>query len=76
MKATLTYTLPDELEKYEMAMNGIKYSCATSDFEQVLRTAYKHGYIGESEVVKMSGEEVLEALRERFFDCFSEINRG
>ena len=45
MKATLTFTLPDDEEQFEAAIDGHKYKAALWEVSQrVFRPARKHGY--------------------------------
>lgn len=48
MKVTLEYTLPEETDEYETAMNGLKYKMAFEEvWERLIRAAFKHGFSNE-----------------------------
>ena len=42
-KATLTFSLPEEREDYELCVNAGKIVCAVSDFKNWLRGCVKYG---------------------------------
>ncbi len=49
MKATITFTLPDEAEEYAECMNAAKYKNALWDVRQLIfRPIRKHGYDEET----------------------------
>lgn len=72
MKATLTFTLPEEQEEFALAMKAGKLESAKWEFEQVLRSAYKYGSLNDKSVEEFKPEEVVEILRSKFFECFNE----
>jgi hypothetical protein len=50
MKATLTFTLPEEQEEFELAQNGWKYKGQVEEiWQKVFRPYHKHGY-GDQEI--------------------------
>ena len=75
MKATLTFTLPEEQEEFDRALKGSAAMSALSDVrDQIFRPARKHGY-GDSKI-----ELLLEKLGEdgttliHYLECrFQEI---
>lgn len=42
MKAILEYDLPEEMDQYELAMNGAKLSCQLDDYDNALRAIVKY----------------------------------
>lgn len=42
-KAILEFNLPEEREEYEMAVKGVDYHIALSDFDNHLRAIVKYG---------------------------------
>ena len=52
-KASLSFSLPEEQESFDAALNGWKYKAAVEDiWQNVFRPRYKHGYgkIGRAHV--------------------------
>lgn len=60
MKATLVYTLPDDKEDFQIAVDGWRWQKVVIDLNQYLRTQlkYKSDHYSDSEL------ELLEKIRE------------
>lgn len=43
MKATLSFSLPEEAEEHQIALNGHKYLAVLQDIDRALRDLIKHG---------------------------------
>jgi hypothetical protein len=76
MKATLTFTLPEESEEFEIAVSaGRAYSALHSIANQVFRPARKHGY-SEEELDKLNDNDdvnrAIELLEEKFWQILNE----
>lgn len=74
MKAILEFTLPEEREEYEDAVNGSKYRYQLNEvWEKVFRPFYKYGYEDEklNEIFERFGEDSYELI-----DRLSEIYRS
>ncbi len=41
-KAALTFSLPQEKEEYELALNGARLSCAVDKYDDLLRRRVKY----------------------------------
>lgn len=59
MKATLTFTLPEEREEYENAYHGVRYRIALEDLAREFRNKVK--YAGDQNTT-------WDAARELFWD--------
>lgn len=74
MKATLTFTLPEEQEEFKSATNGWKAFSAIEDiWQHVFRPANKHGY-SHHKLQNLSERdyEVIDALIELYQDAIRE----
>ena len=61
-KVTLVFSLPEEREEYEMAINGAKYASVISKYADFLRQQYK--YQGKETIETYSAREKLFRLLE------------
>ena len=61
MKATLTYTLPDERHEFELASRADIIGIRNSEFYEFLRSKRKHADLNESQV------ELLEEVWVEYF---------
>lgn len=59
MKVTMSFTLPEEREEFNLALKGVNYNLVIEDFENWLRSKIK--YTDETTVTL---EEVREKLNE------------
>lgn len=64
MKATLTFTLPEEQEEHATALAGSEYRCALDDIRDVLRKRRKYDQCQTAEELVTAIEEVLSNLPE------------
>lgn len=75
MKATLTFTLPEEQEEFDLALKGLAAMSALSDVrDQIFRPARKHGYsnVTISELIAKIGDDALDLIHQ--LECqFQEI---
>ena len=65
MKATLTFTLPEETDDFDWARKGSDAFSALSDVRNcVFRPARKHGYadIGISELIAKIGDDAIDLI--------------
>jgi hypothetical protein len=65
MKATLTFTLPEETDDFDWARKGSDAFAALSDVRNcVFRPARKHGYsdVAISELVAKIGEDAIDLI--------------
>lgn len=74
MKATLRFNLDleDDREKYDDAIKATQVKCRLWDFEQALRSMYKYGGYGGKEIAKMTPEEVVDFIRETYYNITNE----
>ena len=74
MKATLEYNLPEDMEEYELAMNGGAAHSALVDIaQQVFRPARKHGYsYPELKALAEGNEALIAKLEELFYTIVEE----
>lgn len=63
MTGSLNFTLPEEQEDFELAVNAPRYQRAIQDFAEHLRAQLKYGELPDPE------REVMERLREKFHEC-------
>ena len=73
MKATLNYTLPDEQQEFQDAVNGIKWKSAMWDLDQRLRGLIKHAPDSMDETEHKTYQMVRTMLHEIVIDhqlCF------
>ena len=75
MKATLEFTLPDELVEHNDALHGPRYRMAITDCLNALRLKLKHGDIEEGirEGMEDAYRELLTACEENGFDPWEEM---
>lgn len=73
-KVILEYNLPEELEEYELAMNGKAFERFTTEFELLLRKMYKYDE-HPSEQRSLTAEEckLVETIKELYFETKSEF---
>lgn len=45
MRATISFTLPEEQQEFEMSTKGILYSIVLSDLDNYLRSKIKHSQL-------------------------------
>jgi hypothetical protein len=50
MKATLEFTLPEESEEYQIAVDGLKWRAVVSDTLEVLRRERKYAELSQSDL--------------------------
>lgn len=43
MKATITFTLPEENQEHQDALNGTRWRCLVAELDAYLRAIEKHG---------------------------------
>lgn len=68
MQATLTFTLPEDQEQFELATNAVKWMNFAHEFSEYLRTEYKYNedkYTDEQ-------YKLLEKVREKFYEMLNE----
>ena len=63
-KATLTFILPEEQEEYQLAINGINYCIAVSDFMEWIRQQQKYNNVETMSLTDVKAK-LLECLQER-----------
>jgi len=70
VKAILEFTLPEETEEYELAMNGAKAAQKLDDvWNHVFRPHYKHGYPDEelqTLAESKNGRRLIDLLAQRY----------
>lgn len=73
MKATLTFSLPDELSEFEMAQKGQDYAIALSDIRDLIRSMRKYRELAPEarEVLDELWKELHDQLAERHLDLAS-----
>lgn len=75
MKATLTFTLPEEQEEFDLALKGLAAMSALSDVrDKIFRPARKHGYsnVTISELIAKIGDDAWDLIHQ--LECqFEEI---
>lgn len=64
MKATLTFTLPEEAKEHRLALDGAKWQDAVAELDERLRQITKHQSGEPSERAAWARELLHEALRE------------
>lgn len=57
MKATLEFDLPEDEERFQMAIKGVDYSIILSNIKSFIRTQLKYG-------ITMNDELLLETIRD------------
>lgn len=62
MKATLTFTLPEEAEEHRLALDGNKWCAAVSAFDGQLRQTAKYNEGQEAEHAKWARELLHQML--------------
>lgn len=77
MKVHLSFSLPEESEDHEAAINGMKYKLALDEvWEKVFRPAYKHGY-NNQELNRLAqsknGQRLIELLGEIYIEVKNDI---
>lgn len=72
MKATLTFTLPNEEVEHHAAVHGMAYRNALSDIRQSIRGKMKHGHEFKT------ADEALEYVRQVVQDALedAELTQG
>lgn len=76
MKVKLEYTLPEEMEEYELAMDGASNKFKLDDvWERIFRPRHKHGF-GDEEINKIiqtpEGEKLMDYLENIYKDITNE----
>lgn len=66
MKAILEYTLPEETDEYEHAMNGSLYLFAIQEFDNHLRSELKY-----NENLNEEQCHTIEKIRAKLHECFN-----
>lgn len=66
-KATLTFSLPEEREEYDLARKGMDYSIAIDEFRNFLRYRYKH-----VEPPCAAAEKEFEEIQTKFFEIMND----
>jgi hypothetical protein len=67
MKAILEYTLPEESQEYEFAMNGANYLFAIQEFDNYLRSELKY-----NNELSPNEDKVIQKLRDKLYECLNE----
>lgn len=70
MKAVLEFKLPDEQHEFDSARLGSELLSELSDFSNVLRSAHKYDTLGGKLVSKMKPYEIIDAIRDEFYQRF------
>lgn len=68
MKATLSFTLPDEQEEYSDALNGSRALCVIREFDEWLRCELKYASPPPER------ESALTAVRDKLYELLEERN--
>ncbi len=66
MKATLTFSLPEEQVEYEYTLNAARYKDALKDIMDMMRREFKYG----------ENSEEVEGKIAELYDRFIEITEG
>ena len=66
MKATIEYNLPDDQFEFDNAVKSMKMWHALNEIKDELRRIYKYEELKENEF------EMLERIREKFFEILQE----
>jgi hypothetical protein len=73
MKGILEFSLPEEAEEYNDAINGSRYKYALDEvYEQVFRPSRKHGY-SDLEINELLKNEKCKLLIEKLIDIYLEV---
>lgn len=64
-KATLTFTLPEEREEYDLALNGSRAQTTIDDIDNYLRGKIKYGNLTEEQ------EAIYEEIRNKLHELKS-----
>jgi hypothetical protein len=67
MKATLEFELPEEKEEFTLAIKGLDYYCAITDFSNYLSKKYKH-----AEPPSDAASVEFEEIKNKWHDILSE----
>jgi hypothetical protein len=67
MKATLKFTLPEESEEYQIAVEGIKWRAVVSDALEELRRERKYTDISEADLAynEKISEKIYQLMRDQ-----------
>lgn len=68
MTATLTFTLPEELEEHQTAIDGWKWKNLANELSDLIRGKLKHGHEFKTP------DEALEFTRRAIFDLAAQNN--
>jgi hypothetical protein len=66
MKATIEYNLPDDQFEYDCAIKSMKMFFALTEIKDELRAIWKY------EELKQNQFEMVERIREKFFEILTE----
>lgn len=66
MKLTLEYTLPEENQDYEVAMNGSKYLGVLQELDNYLRSQLKYTQLTDEQFL------VTEAIRSKLYELLND----
>lgn len=65
-KATLSFTLPEEQEEFDLCRNGTRLSCAVDNFDNFLRGKIKYEDLDEKT------EAIYQAIRDKLWECLND----
>lgn len=78
MKAILEFSLPEEQEEHDDALNGTKYKCQLGEvWDKVFRPRHKHGYnnsILDTFMETNGGQVVMDELEQLYREVLNEQN--
>lgn len=74
MKATLTFTLPDEEYEFQCAKDGSGYRRTLSDINECLRSITKHGATVPHGATLSEWQDAAEHLRTVLWELLRESN--